>query len=175
MTRPDKRAARFGDDFWRIPTYADVDPRKVARALRSFRPVIARMTEALRGYNHRSVAPSAGTHIGRDVLDLPAQRWSFVPHVANMAAPTLAELEAGTPIRMSLHTGTDDSQLADPAYDTRYARSSYPITWTTAGTVTWMSDPYEASGDILDRIDDTLISYDAQRSTGEQPWPFEGF
>jgi hypothetical protein len=174
MTRPDKYAARFGYRYQPRP-----DWRRFRRALIDAKPIIHHITEALRQAAERiragelEFAPSQ-TQPGRLTLVPTTERWTFVPHIANPAAPTLAELEAGTPIRVALYTGSPPS--AEVATD-RYTRRNTPIDWTTAtGTFT-----YEPPREPLDfdafiaQADEVLAGYDATRPQAEEPWPYRSF
>jgi hypothetical protein len=204
VSRPNKRAARFGDRY-RIPGGEDYLPvgfniRRFSKAVQDAMPAIRRMTASLRvvAENMRQAREMEDTTRQVEAIfrsdDAARSAVWFAP--VGTAAPTLAELEAGTPIHVTLTTGeTFDGRLAGPTYDTRYARSSGPIAWADGGTVTWDNGIYlttmpldridsrpDPPADILDRIDDTLNSYEdtydmqgREFAPSDEPWPYRGF
>jgi hypothetical protein len=145
MTRPDKRAARFGDRY-RIPDGENYLPvgfniRRFSKAVQDAMPTIRRMTASLR---------------------MVAENMRRAREMEDTARQIQAVIQRGVAASAGPHMGGE-------AWD-----------WGIDDWRAWQAS--QQGPDILDRIDDTLDSYEDTHDmegqefapSGEE-WPYRGF
>jgi hypothetical protein len=199
MSKPNKYAARFGDRY-RIPGGENYLPvgfniHRFSKAVGEAMPTIRRMTASLRvvAENMRRAREMEDTTRQVEAIfrsdDAARSAVWFAP--VGTAAPTLAELEAGTPIRGLSHASFGTQNGGDVidlrgapepvSPDDRIAEAFRNAGWIVQGG--WRSlghvgeDGLTAQDDrpLLARIDSLLYSVDAQDGNPDQDWPYRSF